>query len=105
VKKSSARIPCAWDRRNSAQPGPSRRGAGSIPAFLRICQTVDTVPGVTMSRVPARRSMGSAPASIASHARSGPRQTRVHPRLLPLRNGELMPQDQDLGVLPPRLPA
>jgi hypothetical protein len=25
VKKSSARIPCAWDRRNSAQPGPSRR--------------------------------------------------------------------------------
>jgi hypothetical protein len=41
VKKSSARIPCAWDRRNSAQPGPSRRGAGSMPAFLRICQTVD----------------------------------------------------------------
>ena len=25
VKKSSARIPCAWDRRNSAQPRPSRR--------------------------------------------------------------------------------
>ena len=41
VKKSSARIPCAWDRRNSAQPGPSRRGAGSIPASLRICHTVD----------------------------------------------------------------
>ncbi len=26
---------------NSAQPGPSRRGAGPIPASLRICQTVD----------------------------------------------------------------
>jgi hypothetical protein len=39
-EQSSARIPCAWDRRNSAQPGPSRRGAGSIPAPLRICQTV-----------------------------------------------------------------
>jgi hypothetical protein len=25
VKKSSARIPCAWNRRNSAQLGPSRR--------------------------------------------------------------------------------
>ena len=33
--------PLPWDRRNSAQPGPSRRGAGSIPAPLRICQTVD----------------------------------------------------------------
>jgi hypothetical protein len=28
-------------RRNSAQPGPSRRGAGPILASLRICQTVD----------------------------------------------------------------
>ena len=28
VKKSSDRIPCAWDRRNSAQPGPSRRAPG-----------------------------------------------------------------------------
>ena len=27
MKKSSARIPCSWDRRNSGQPGPSRRGA------------------------------------------------------------------------------
>ena len=34
VKKSSARIPCAWDRRNSAQPGPSRRGARLIPGAL-----------------------------------------------------------------------
>jgi hypothetical protein len=29
------------DRRNSAQPGPSRRGAGLMSASLRICQTVD----------------------------------------------------------------
>jgi hypothetical protein len=50
VKKSSARIPCAWDRRNSAQPGPSRRGAGLMPAFLRICQTVD---GATVMPSPA----------------------------------------------------
>ena len=41
VKKSSARIPCAWDRGNSAQPGPSRCGAGPVPALLRICHTVD----------------------------------------------------------------
>src|SRR6476646_4951932 len=41
VKKSSARIPCACDRRNAAHPGPSRRGAGTIPASLRICHTVD----------------------------------------------------------------
>ncbi len=34
-------LACAWDRRNSAQPGPSRRGAGPMPASLRICQTVD----------------------------------------------------------------
>jgi hypothetical protein len=42
--------PCAWDRRNSVQPGPSRRGAGSIPALLRICQTVD---GATLMPSPA----------------------------------------------------
>ena len=36
MKKSSARIPCACDRRNSARPGPWRRGAGSTPAFLRM---------------------------------------------------------------------
>ena len=41
MKKSRAKIPCACDRRNSPHPGPSRRGAGSIPAFLRISQTVD----------------------------------------------------------------
>jgi hypothetical protein len=29
----------------------------------------------------------------------------MHPRPLPLRDGELMAQDQDLGVLPPRFPA
>jgi len=41
-------LPC--DRRNSAHPGPSRRGAGSIPAFLRISQTVD---GATVMPSPA----------------------------------------------------
>ena len=41
MKKSSAKMPCACDRKNSGQPGPSRRGAGSIPALFRICHTVD----------------------------------------------------------------
>jgi hypothetical protein len=42
--------PRACDRRNSAHPGPSRRGGGSIPVSLRICQTVD---GATMMPSPA----------------------------------------------------
>jgi hypothetical protein len=50
MKKSRAKIPCACDRRNSAHPGPSRRGAGLIPAFLRISQTVD---GATVMPSPA----------------------------------------------------
>jgi hypothetical protein len=32
VKKSQAKIPWAWDRRNSDQLGPSRLGAGPMPA-------------------------------------------------------------------------
>lgn len=40
-KKSAARIPSAWAVRNSRQLGPTRRGAGSMPAACRICQTVD----------------------------------------------------------------
>jgi hypothetical protein len=36
--------------RNSAQPGPSLRGAGLMPASLRICQTVD---GATVMPSPA----------------------------------------------------
>ena len=31
----------AWERRNSDQVGPVRRGAGSMPAFFRISHTVD----------------------------------------------------------------
>jgi hypothetical protein len=42
--------PLARDRRNSGQPGPSRRGAGSIPALLRTCQAVD---GATIMPGPA----------------------------------------------------
>src|ERR1019366_6499525 len=41
VKKSHARIASAWERRNCDQAGPDRRGAGSIPAFLRISHAVD----------------------------------------------------------------
>jgi hypothetical protein len=39
---SGARSASAWQRRNWAQLGPvSRRGAGSMPAALRISQTVE----------------------------------------------------------------
>ena len=41
VKKSHARIASAWERRNCDQVGTDRRGAGSIPAFLRISHTVE----------------------------------------------------------------
>ena len=34
MKKSSARIPCACDRRNSAHPGPALRGAWPDPGVL-----------------------------------------------------------------------
>ncbi|WP_323178695.1 hypothetical protein [Streptomyces sp. NBC_01381] len=44
-KKSTARIPEAWLRRNCAQVGPERRGAGSIPALFRIAQTVEAPTG------------------------------------------------------------
>ena len=39
MKKSHARIVCAWAVRNCCQVGPLRRGAGSIPAWCRIFQT------------------------------------------------------------------
>ena len=41
MKKSHARIASAWERRNCDQVGPDRRGAGSIPALLRISHTVE----------------------------------------------------------------
>jgi hypothetical protein len=74
VKKSRAKIPCACDRRNSAHPGPSRRGAGSIPEQRQ-------------------------PRPVR------PRQPGMRLRPLTLGDSELMAQHQDLGVLPPRLPA
>ena len=40
-KKSHARIAAAWERRNCRQVGADRRGAGSIPAILRISHTVE----------------------------------------------------------------
>ena len=36
VKKSQAMIPLAWAVRNCRQVGPARRGAGSMPAAVRI---------------------------------------------------------------------
>ena len=41
VKKSHATIPAACARRNDVQDCDARPGAGSIPACLRIDQTVD----------------------------------------------------------------
>jgi hypothetical protein len=40
-KKSAARMAWAWKRRNVAQVSLARWGAGSIPACLRISQTVE----------------------------------------------------------------
>ena len=41
MKKSHARIAPAWERRNTDQAGPLRRGAGSMPALFKISHTVD----------------------------------------------------------------
>jgi hypothetical protein len=41
VQKSAARIVVAGAVRNAAQVCPDRLGAGSMPASLRICHTVD----------------------------------------------------------------
>src|ERR1019366_5741758 len=41
VKKSDARIASAWERRNCAQAGPVRRGAGPVPLAWRISHTAD----------------------------------------------------------------
>ncbi|MGW6403920.1 hypothetical protein [Streptomyces sp. NPDC055134] len=45
-ERSTAMIPEAWLRRNSAQVGPERRGAGSIPALFRIVDDQATAPTV-----------------------------------------------------------
>jgi hypothetical protein len=39
--KSQEMIPWAWAVRNCCQVGPERRGAGSMPAAVRMCHTVD----------------------------------------------------------------
>ncbi|CAM5716778.1 hypothetical protein SALBM135S_09614 [Streptomyces alboniger] len=44
-KKSTAGIPEARLRRNRAQVGPERCGAGSIPALFRIAHTVEAPIG------------------------------------------------------------
>jgi hypothetical protein len=41
ASSTHARIASAWERRNSDQAGPVRRGAESIPAFFEISRTVD----------------------------------------------------------------
>ena len=67
VKKPSARIPCAWDRRNSAQDGPSRRGARLIPAR----SPVD--PGA----------LEDPPGRGRRHRDAGPRELAVDPPVSP----------------------
>ena len=39
--RSQARMPWAWAWRNCVQVGPARRGAGSLPATLRMVHTVE----------------------------------------------------------------
>jgi hypothetical protein len=48
VKKSQASIVVAWDRRNSAQVGPDRRGAGSIPCRRRTAHTLEGARSMPM---------------------------------------------------------
>ncbi|GAA0920638.1 hypothetical protein Vau01_115600 [Virgisporangium aurantiacum] len=50
-KKSAAMIASAWPRRNVAHVVAVRSGAGSVPASLRISQTVDAA-----TRIPRVRS-------------------------------------------------
>jgi hypothetical protein len=52
------------------------------------------VPRVTISRIGARRSIGTVPASRAGNARSG----HVSRRPLAPGNSQPVPQHQDLGV-------
>jgi hypothetical protein len=57
------------------------------------------VSGVTSSRSPWRRAFGITPSRAASSARSA--QFSFRPaRLLPLQDGKLMAQDQDLRDIP-----
>ena len=52
VKKSVARIPRAWLRRNSAQVGPPRRGAGPSPCrrrSVRIAEAETRMPSLASS--------------------------------------------------------
>jgi hypothetical protein len=53
------------------------------------------VAGVTISRIAVSRSMGSVPASSASHGPVRPRQTRMSTRPLTLGDSKLMAQHQD----------
>jgi len=41
VNRSRTKITSAWERRNCAQSGPARRGAGSMPCLFKVPQTVD----------------------------------------------------------------
>ena len=50
MNKSHTMIASAWERRNCAQNGPLRRGAGAIPCRSKISQTVD---GATVTPRPA----------------------------------------------------
>jgi transketolase N-terminal domain/subunit len=61
------------------------------------------VPGVTISRIAARRSAGTVPKQRQPRP-VRPRQTRMSARPLALSHSELMAQHKDLGVLPPPLP-
>ena len=91
-------------RRTAGRPGrPRRDRRAQRRRTMPWCQR-KIVAGITISRIPASRSMGSAPASRAGHARSG-HVSLAGAGPLAQRDSELMAQHQDLGVLPPLLPA
>ncbi|MEU4744362.1 hypothetical protein AB0G02_28420, partial [Actinosynnema sp. NPDC023658] len=49
-KKSQARSASAWERRKVDQVVVVRSGAGSIPASLRICQTMEAATAMPRTR-------------------------------------------------------
>ena len=71
-KKSVVRMACAWLRRNVAQLSEVRCGVGSVPALVRICQTVDAA--TLMPRTSSSPWMRRCPHELFSRAR---RSTRI----------------------------
>jgi hypothetical protein len=92
--------PMATGRCCAGWPFPRVRPGGYMPGSS---STASTSVAVIIAAGSARRSIGTVPASSASHARSG-HVNRDEPLAPALGDSKLVPQHQDLGVPPPRQP-